>query len=349
MTTRTILIALCFLFITIWLEANVTYYASNSIGQEVYRLDEIDLFDKDIYENYVLEVDDENGTKRKRLLYNDILQWEEIEETDGVYTTVTRTDGEGRVTEYRKYVKNLLAEELIVHNSITTDTTYHYDVNSHIARIEVVCGDEVWEKRYLINTNGKLSGAVNYKKEESDYVLDYILLIHDDSDSFCIGTDDKFRLTVQRPESKEVYEYMHGQKVLEKKSTKQEDGNILKQTVDYVSNICTTAVYRAYDDTILKETVENIGSNEATTTEYSYDADNELIEKKVTKQDSTTTYLYSSTAGNRVVTIYENDILLKVVTYRDTEREEKLYLDGEYYTTITYSSDDHILRIQDAE
>ncbi len=349
MNTRTILIAICFLFSTIWLEADVTYYASNSIGQRVYRLDEIDLFDKNIYEKYVLEVDDGNGTRRKRLLYNDMLQWEEIEETDGVYTTVTRTDRTGAVIEYRKYVNSLLAEELTVHNSVVTDTTYHYDANGHIILVEAVSGDDIWKKKYLINKNGKLSGTINYKKKENDYVLDYMLLIHGDLDSFCIGTDDKFKLTVQRSESKDVYEYLHGQKVLEKKITQQAGGNILKQTIDYVSGVCTTAVYRACDDTILKETVQNIGSNDGTTTEYSYNADNELIEKRVTKQDSTTTYIYSSTDGNRVVTIYENGILLKVVTYKGTEREEKLYLDGEYYTTITYSSDDHILRIQDAE
>ncbi len=349
MSKKSFLYVLLLLCSIVTLGAEENYYMSNSIGQQLGLLDEADLQDEEILDGFIISVRKTDAALIRTLYAEDEIIWKETISDDGVHKRVYRIDPEGKVLLDSHYIQGFIVEDVLVLPEVSTKTTYSYDALGHI-RQAVSVNDTTTEKtKYFINENGKLSGLMVYTMSDDKEALDHLVLIDDAAGTSAIGTHDTYRIIIEQGSKKSIYEYLEGSLVHEEKSFTNDTSQLEVISYDHMANIRKNSIYDAKTNLIIQELSGTDDSPDASRITYRYDDKGNIIHKTIVTEDSTTTYAYTYEGEDTSVTIRNNDILSKIITYKPTGRSEALYLKGKFYATIIYDDTDKIIKVINAQ
>ena len=247
-----------------------TYYRSNSIGQPLERLYEIDLYDQQVQQDYVLSIAGDQQTSTRELSRNNRLLWTETVTVDGSNRLIQRRDQNGIIIFSQEYSRNLLVHELFRQAGRVTEYRMFYDEAGRLIRISI---DEETEKNFFLSQSGLLQGLI---RESEDPSQSYSLLTESGMSTYALGIGGEFTLTHKSADRTIVTEYREGRKRVE---TVREPNR--KEVTDYRADTKKIEEYDSSRLLILQQLYKPI-SNLHTTTRFSYDQQQRLIEKTVT-------------------------------------------------------------------
>lgn len=321
------LLLLCSMTLT---AQQTTYYRSNSIGQPLERLYEIDLYDQQVQKDYVLSISGDQQTTMRELRRDNRLLWTETVTVDGSNRLIQRRDQNGIIIFSQEYSRNLLVHELFRLAGRLTEYRMFYDEAGRLVRISI---DEQTEKNFFLSPSGLLQGLIH---DSDDPSQSYSLLTESGMSTYALGLGGEFTLTHRREDKTIVTEYWEGKKRTE---TVREPNR--KVVTDYRAD---TKKIEEYDNSsllVLEQLYKPI-STLHTTTRFSYDQQRRLIEKTVRIGSDTTRHIYSYEEGRRVETISQDDRIIKKIAYNENTQVHTLFIDGEYYATVTYNKNNEI-------
>jgi YD repeat-containing protein len=309
-----------------------TYYRSNSIGQPLERLYEIDLYDQQIQEDYVLTVSGDQQTTMRELRRNNRLVWTETVTADGSNRLIQRRDQNGIIMFSQEYSRNLLVHELFRQAGTLTEYHMFYDEAGRLVRMSIE-NTQSAEKSFFLSPSGLLQGLI-YDSEEPGQ--SYSLLTESGMSSYALGLDGEFTLTHRGAEKTIVTEYREGRKRIE--TVRQPKRT---EVTDFKADTRKIEEYDQNELIVLQQLYKPIHTLQ-TSTRFFYDDHQRLTEKTVRIGGDTTRHLYSYGDGVRTETISQDDQLIKKIRYNEGTQVHTLFIDGEYYATVTYNKNNEI-------
>ncbi len=331
--------------------AEDTYYISNSIGQDVERISEVDLYDPATASGYILKHSAADEQKSIRTLSrNREPLWEEVRTDRGVHTHILRTDPEGNILQESHYTNGLITSEHISTGGVTIETDYQYTPRSRLSSTLQHSGEGSARTRYFIGDSGGLSGLMIERTDGQQELLEQIVLFDRSAGTAAIGTSDAYRMTITREDELLMYEYRQGDLIYQEIRAEGDDGFQRIDSYDHLLDRSRRQLIDTDSGLIVQETIGSKDAPDVRLMTYDYDPQGRLMTKMVLQDEKRTVHEYEYVDEETVETIGIDGIVNKIITYERTgERNEQLYLDGVFYATVHYGEDNTILKVTYAD
>ncbi len=322
----------------------VTYHSSNSIGQRLTDLDS----KQEVPIGYYLTIEETPTETVKTLYFEDSLEWEEYHTIDGVHAYMDRIDASGKTLLKTHHINNQLVSLQQLIDGDYQSETYLYDMRGQLYSIIRTSDDSVKDSLFFVNDEGRLEGLIVYQEiPDADRVLDHSLIFSTEQDTFAIGNNDVFKINLIKDGVHSTLTYRSGT-LQNEKIQEITDEKVIEIIIDHGTDTILETISDPETGRLLEET---FNSPTAPSDDYhminSYDENGVLFEKQVENQEGIMNYsYYLNSDEQRSVRVLNNGILHKEVTYTEDLREEKVYLEGEYYATVVYSEDNEIVEVR---
>ncbi len=318
---------------------DVSYYGSNSIGQQLSPLE------APAGSGYALEVTATDTGTQTVLLHDLEVVWSETSSKDGVHRYITRTSPAGSELYRAHYINSRLVSLSQRIDGFTEEETYLYDEDGLLHTIILERGGEVEHTFFFLDDAGRLEGLMVYQGDAPDWELDHTLLFTSSQDAFAIGEAGRFEITYSREDGRDTYSYVGGVLRLET-AISRVDGDRQVSERDHQLGTTRLTRYDGETDRVSEEQFTSARAKENYSLSNTYDDFGELSSRTVLDASGTTEYRYTvNDEGRDLVTVVRNGQMHKVITYLDDTREEQVYHNGEFYATIIYSDDNEILEV----
>lgn len=333
----------CLLLLTLGLTvisslgAQETYYLSNSIGQKLEQIAEVDLYDSAYASGYVLHVIEQQQMERVRMLFLDSsLLWKEVETQEEGTKRIVRTTDTGDLLSRRVYVDGLLREETLSLSEKRIEHSYHYDGDSKLMRISDAEGKD---SLVLTTDTGMLSGMI---------ADSYRLLIDSYDQSLALGLAASFTIIQTWPGGELEVEYQDDAPRSSSLTETLEDGFQRITSSDMESGIMTIELYDP-DSNLIERRIQSIGGEAIESVFFSYDPEGRLLER--TKRNSGSdeqrlVYEYQDTEEPYRTTEYLQGRIHSVTTILAERKEVRMYREGVPYALVYYNQQGEIERIE---
>ncbi len=320
----------------------VHFYSSNTIGQKLFELEGAPPFPS----GYYVKID-ENNTLRKSLYFDNQLLWIEQRVNEGVHTYIDRKDGEGNLLIETHHINNQISTMSQLVDGSYQNETYLYDSKGQLYSIVRESDGIIKKSFFFVNAQGRLEGLMVYQEDlDHKQSLDHTLIFSIEQNTFAIGSNDIFKVNLIKDGKQTSLTYRSGILENERILESSDDTNI-EILVDHTYKTQLKTISSVKSGKLLEEVFNStLNSSEDYHLINSYDENGVLYEKQIQTEEGIMKYTYSlNEFDQRTIRIMNNGLLHKEVTYEEDGRKEKVYLDGIYYATIIYSSDNEIIEV----
>lgn len=318
------------------LGANEVYYLSNSIGQKLSQISEVDLYDSAYSSGYVLHVSDEQQQRIRKLYRDSTLQWEETEALQDGQRIITRSSSEGELLSRRVYSEGLLRHESLLVAGKRIELEYQYDGQQRLSRIS----DADNRDTHVLTTDSGMLSAV---------IADsYRLLIDSYDDSLALGTASAFTLIQSWDGGELKVEYEDDTERSSILTERLEDGSQRITERDMVSGVKTVGLYDPGSLLVERKTFDLDGES-IESLSLSYDERQRVIErvrKNSGADEQRLEYEYLDSEQPYKITEYLQGGIHSVTTITNEGKQVRLYRKGVPYALVHYDADDTIQRIE---
>jgi hypothetical protein len=326
-----IIVLLLFSMISISAEQTL-FFRSNSIGQRLDKLYEIDLYDPEIRQGYVLTVTEEEGGTTRELKHDDRIIWTETIKTPESRRMIERVDANGMLIFSQQYNQGLLQQEAyrLAGSNTRYQLTYGQDRHLMMTTIEA---DDTSQKSYFLEPSGQLRGLIHEATDEQD---SYSLLF--DAETFALGHEQRFTITYADEQRTIIARYEDGSRVQQEASYTDDKGRQVEEVTDYLKKSLVRKRYDA-DEKLIMEEIYSPLTTLKRGVEYSYDQQGRVDQKIVTTQHEILQHIYSYEDEVKTETIWSGDQMVKIIRYLENRQEHTLFIDDEFYAKVIYAQD----------